>query len=167
MEWRQCLSNYEVSDTGLVRNKKTKQILTAIPNSSGYLRVQVYNPDKKHSEYVFVHRLVGIAFVPNPYNYPIINHKDCDYLNNASSNLEWCTQLENMQYAQLLGRMESGEDRYNSKLTWDEIKHIRQVYVPHSRQYGTRALARLYGISSPIISGIVNNKRWKRRDDLS
>ena len=167
MKWRQCLSNYEVSDTGLVRNKKTKHILTATPNSSGYLRVQVYNPDKKHSEYVFVHRLFGMAFVPNPDNYPIINHKDCNYLNNTPSNLEWCTQLENMRYAQSLGRMESGEDRYNSKLTWDDVEHIRQIYVPHSRQYGTRALARLYGISSPIISGIVNNKRWKRRDDLS
>ena len=167
MEWRPCLSNYEVSDTGLVRHKKTKHILTATPNSSGYLRVQIYNPDKKHSEYVFVHRLVGMAFVPNPNNYSIINHKDCNYLNNIPSNLEWCTQLENMRYAQSLGRMESGEDRHNSKLTWDDVEHIRQVYVPHSRQYGTRALGRLYGVTSSTISGIVNNKRWKRRDDLS
>ena len=167
MKWRQCLYNYEVSDTGLVRNKKTKHILTATPNSSGYLRVQLYNPDKKHTEYVFVHRLVGTAFVPNPNNYPIINHKDCNYLNNIPSNLEWCTQLENMRYAQSLGRMESGEDRFNSKLAWDEVEHIRHIYVPHSRQYGTRALGRLYGVASSTISGIVNNKRWKRRDDLS
>ena len=72
-----------------------------------------------------------------------------------------------MRYAQSLGRMENGEDRYNSKLTWNEIEYIRKIYVPYSRQNGTRALARIYGVAPGLISRIVNNKIWKRRDDLS
>lgn len=45
-----------------------------------------------------VHRLVAKAFVENPNNYTIINHIDNDPTNNIYSNLEWCTQLQNMNW---------------------------------------------------------------------
>jgi hypothetical protein len=46
-----------------------------------------------------VHRLIAIAFIPNPDNLPEINHIDGDPLNNNISNLEWCTHQYNMQHA--------------------------------------------------------------------
>lgn len=46
-----------------------------------------------------VSRLVAKAFIPNPNNYPIVNHLDANPLNNHFSNLEWCTQSRNIQYA--------------------------------------------------------------------
>lgn len=45
-----------------------------------------------------VHRLVAVAFIPNPNNLPEVNHKDENPRNNHVSNLEWCTHRYNMQY---------------------------------------------------------------------
>ena len=44
-----------------------------------------------------VHRLVALTYIPNPYNYPCVNHKDCNKQNNNLNNLEWCTIMYNSQ----------------------------------------------------------------------
>ncbi len=41
---------------------------------------------------------MAIAFLPNPYNLPYVNHIDCDKTNNNITNLEWCTQSENVKH---------------------------------------------------------------------
>lgn len=50
-----------------------------------------------------IHRLVAEAFIPNPDNLPMVNHKDEDKLNNEASNLEWCDNTYNSQYPDNLG----------------------------------------------------------------
>lgn len=50
---------------------------------------------------VYVHRLVAEAFVPNPNNYKMVNHKDENKTNNVPSNLEWCTAAYNMAYSNI------------------------------------------------------------------
>lgn len=63
----------------------------------GYLSVGL-NMNSK-SKGLLVHRLVAISFVRNPDNKPFINHIDGDKKNNHYSNLEWCTQSENVIHA--------------------------------------------------------------------
>lgn len=44
-----------------------------------------------------IHRLVAMHYLPNPQNYKVVNHKDCDKLNNNKDNLEWCSSIYNSQ----------------------------------------------------------------------
>jgi len=93
-EWRTLTinDNYEVSNLGNVRSKKTKRILKA-SNTGGYLSLGLCRDGKSRSH--SVHQLVGLCFIDNPENKPHINHKDKNRSNNNVSNLEWCTASEN------------------------------------------------------------------------
>lgn len=64
--------------------------------SHGHLRVSLTKNGK--TKKFFIHRLVAIAFIPNPYNLPIVNHIDENQQNNNVTNLEWCDQKYNMNY---------------------------------------------------------------------
>lgn len=64
--------------------------------SAGYLNVSMSYNGKSIREYV--HRLVAMAFIPNPDNLPEVNHKDRNPLNNNVRNLEWCTHEYNVRY---------------------------------------------------------------------
>lgn len=59
---------------------------------------------------VYVHRLVAESFIPNPNNYPEINHIDSVRDNNNVNNLEWVTHKQNMHHASLKGRMKGGDN---------------------------------------------------------
>jgi len=91
---------YEISNLGRVKNTKTNRFLKPRINSKKYAMVTL---NKKQ---IYIHRLVAIAFLPNPENKPYINHLDCNPQNNCVDNIEWCTHKENMEYARNLGRME-------------------------------------------------------------
>ena len=99
--------NYEVSDLGNVRslnwrNEGKPKELYLKPHNKGYRQVELVNADGK--KMLLVHRLVAKAFVPNPNNYPLVNHIDSNRSNNNAENLEWCTQSQNMLHAYALPR---------------------------------------------------------------
>ena len=87
--------NYQISDTGIVINKKTGRELKQ-QEKKGYMNVSLFKNGKKKNK--LVHRLVAEAFIENIKNYPQVNHKDEDTLNNTVENLEWCTQRYNNNY---------------------------------------------------------------------
>lgn len=96
---------YQVSLHGRVRSIVTnhgvyqEKIKKARQRSStcDYLYVQLSVKDKPHHE--AVHRAVAKAFIPNPDNKPMVNHKDGNKLKNDACNLEWVTCSENHQHA--------------------------------------------------------------------
>jgi hypothetical protein len=100
LEWREVkeFPIYEVSNTGVVRNKRTKKEKKPNINEKGYEMVRVYV--KTGVSYKRrVHRLVADAFIPNPEDKPQVNHIDGNKRNNEVSNLEWATNKENCIHA--------------------------------------------------------------------
>lgn len=61
---------------------------------------------------MLVHRIVASAFIPNPHNYPYINHIDCNGENNCVENLEWCTPSWNMQWSVICGHRPYPSDAF-------------------------------------------------------
>lgn len=95
---------YNVSNLGNVRRcpnskykYKNRNYVKPYTNHRGYLCINLYRNSKVHK--FQIHRLVALAFVSNPLNKPVVNHKDGNQLNNSPTNLEWVTQSENCQHA--------------------------------------------------------------------
>lgn len=83
--------SYSVSDMGRVRNDNTLAILSPVV-STGYRRVCIANAGKRKMFYV--HKLVAMAFVPNPLNYVKVSVIDEDRSNLLYTNLMWTTSSE-------------------------------------------------------------------------
>lgn len=103
IEWKSLspigFDAYSVSSDGQVKNNKTGRILKYNLTDRGYYRVKLYN-NTCHKDYR-VHRLVAMAFIPNPNNFPQVNHKDECHTNNNVDNLEWCDDRYNKEYSKL------------------------------------------------------------------
>ena len=87
--------NYLIFDDGRVFSKKNKIFLSLCYNHDGYQSVTLYFEGKQERH--LVHRLVGRAYLPNPNNYPQINHINGIRDDNRKENLEWVTILINSQ----------------------------------------------------------------------
>lgn len=92
---------YMVSNLGRVKSLNymhtgKEHLLRLLKNGGGYLQVDLWNCGKMKR--YSVHRLVAMAFIPNPDNLPQVNHKDEDKLNNCVDNLEWCDGKYNSNY---------------------------------------------------------------------
>ena len=116
-EWRAVVGYeglYEVSNTGKVRSVthmihvnwngheydrvvRGKLLQPKTTNNTRYLRIDLCDKNHVKKEHL-IHRLVAQAFIPNPNNYPMINHKDENRWNNNVDNLEWCTASYNNNY---------------------------------------------------------------------
>lgn len=72
---------------------KRARMLPISRDHYGYMQVHLCRGNTSK-----VHRLVAMAFIPNPYNLPQVNHKDEDMANNCAANLEWCSNTYNNNY---------------------------------------------------------------------
>lgn len=86
------IGHLETNKNGIQRMLKDKNLKPKV-DGKGYVHVILFNQNKRKT--IRIHRLVAEMFIPNPNNYPQVNHKDEDKQNNKVDNLEWCTNKYN------------------------------------------------------------------------
>jgi len=93
--------NYTISEDGIIKNTltewgKLRDVSHSI-NSNGYPCVHLRNG--RTARTILLHRLLAAAFIPNPNNYPQVNHKNGIKDDYRLCNLEWCTAKMNIRHA--------------------------------------------------------------------
>jgi hypothetical protein len=115
-------TDYEVSQEGCIRNRKTTHIMSQQINN-GYFRTRLYI--EKRYKYLSSHRLVAEAFIKNLDNLPDVNHKDKNRQNNSVENLKWATRSDNCKHSK--DRKNNGRQVLQYDKKGDLIKSFESI----------------------------------------
>jgi len=150
-------SPYYVTEDGKIWRNGKQRKLNINPFGYYYVHLSIYGKSKT----MRIHRLVAETYILNPMNYPVINHKDGNKLNNNVSNLEWCTVKENTNHAiNFLGNSRTGEHNPNAKLNKQDVDWIRKNYVPRDKKLGRSSICEKYNLSKAQFRRIIKNLSW-------
>lgn len=127
-------ARYKVSTFGRVISKKTGKELKPYIRS-GYPTVMLHISAIKRKHFP-LHRLVAITFLPNPFQFPQVNHKDQDKLNPHLNNLEWCTAKYNINYGDAIYRRIVAMLDHNPEFLCMETGLIYQSQSQAARELG-------------------------------
>ena len=139
----------------------------------GYLMIVL---SKEHiRKNTTVHRMIAKTFIPNPNNYPDINHKDNFKINNKIENLEWCTcQMNNfhrwksknqIEYKLNDGVIIIDQKTINrslghaTKLNSQKVKEMRELYL--TGKYTHEQLGQMFDVCSKYAYLVINRITWK------
>lgn len=157
-EWREIPGwpGYEASSLGKIRSKHGIKAL--FPDIKGYLRVKVWQHSKSRN--MRVSGLVALAFIgPVPAGH-VVRHRNGINTDNRAENLTYGTRSENERDKVLHGTALLGEKHHQAKLTEANVQAIRARYQYGSREHGSNAIARDYGVSGHLIRRVVGRKNW-------
>ena len=119
-------SNYTINENGQVYNTKYNRFLKYKISHDGYLRIGLNKNNKQ--KYFLISRLVALAYIPNPNNYPEVDHIDKNPLNNNLSNLRWANR----------------EMQMNNRNAYGIIKHKYICYTTNGKIKSYRIIKRDY-----------------------
>lgn len=139
---------YLISNLGRVKNK-SGNIMKPYLAKNGYYFVTLNCNSKRKT--ITLHRLIALAFIPNPLNKTMVNHIDGCKTNNDLSNLEWCTPKENSHHAWKCGLMENSRQK--------AIGRMSEIGRKYKEQNGDN-LRRLNKLISKKVE--VYNLNWEK-----
>lgn len=140
--------------------RKVKSSILRQRKNKGYCMVDLnYNLVKITHQ---VHRLVAIAFIPNPDNKPVVNHKDFNRSFSFYLNLEWCSYKENTEHASYNNRFNprKGDNHSKSKLTEKKVLAIRRLYNINPN-YDRFIIASKLNVDESTIRNVITRKHFK------
>jgi hypothetical protein len=171
-QWKPCPGfedHYAVSNMGRVmrtspENRALVGRILKPMYTNGYQRVRLRVSGKVFRKRI--HRLVAMAFVRNPNNYPEVHHKDGYRTHNWSANLEWLTSAEHHRLTELSGRTIAAhaERNINTKFTWEIVAEIRRRFSKGEATVSD--LAQEHAVSLTTIKNLVARRSWKTEAEL-
>lgn len=164
MRLQELKTYYEISNTGLVRNKNTGKILSLEESKDGYRRVAMRVKNGKTettTRKIHVHKLVAMAFIGEPENIKMqADHIDRDRSNNDMRNLRWLSGSDNCK-----NKIRHGRQRKSGKLWFDgtkvyyKQKDIRKFSTNRDiDEYDYESYAERLDIEDKIV---FKNEEWK------
>lgn len=152
---------FQISNLGNVFSKRSKRLLKQTKSPTGYWTFATKIGGRQGvNHYFLVHRLVAMAFIPNPEDKPFVNHIDGCKTNNVVSNLEWVTAKENSAHSWATGLQKPRPNRSKRKLTADQVREIR------TSTKTTIELGSIYGIDPSNIGLIKRRQTYKDIPDI-
>lgn len=162
---------YEITKSGIVkslgrfvntkgnsRRFKKESIKKSHFHRDGYLQISLFIKNKTLRRPIMLHRLLALNFIPNPNNYPMVNHIDGNKTNNNLANLEWCSAKQNSQHY-----YDIGFKTPNRHLTCDDAYNIRLEYkkwIGLQKDFKIK-MAEKYNVSKYVIHDIILNRSYK------
>ena len=137
--------NYLIYEDGRVQNKTTKRFKSHLNPSktNPYFSVMLCKNNKRKG--FQIHRLIALHYIPNPENKEFVNHIDGNKLNNNIENLEWCSNIENL-------------NSYYSKNKNNTSGHKNICYEKSKKKY--RVDKSYYGKKFQVTCKDLNSALW-------
>lgn len=151
-------SHYRIYNNGKVYSEFINRFITPTQDSYGYLQNTLVD-DQGNRKTIKTHRLVAMAFLPNPNNYPDVNHRDFNRKNNNIENLEWCTEEYNTHYTRDYNLLSNSKSyKKLSPLIEEQV-----LLIPTLLNYGfsVKLISKLYNVGHITIRNIVSGKTWR------
>jgi len=150
---------YEAHPTGKIRTVDGAVPVGEINRPDGYVCVRLTGGGQR--SLVRLHRLIALVFIPNPENHSIVNHIDHNPRNNAASNLEWCTQRQNIAHARFFGRMADdywrGRRSPNASLSDEQVRMCRFL---RTRGASFATIAKAVGTNKKTVFRIIHGETY-------
>lgn len=159
-EWRKIdgYPDYSISDHGRVRRDvathswRANRLLKSVLHEGGYEIVSLHRDGSGLNKKV--HRLVAIAFIPNPDGLPTVNHIDGNKRNNLASNLAWASYADQARHALRTGLVPTGQYHFLAKISDEEVRKIRDL----AGTMTYREIGQMFGVSTGHAANIIYGK---------